>query len=217
LTTLLTHATCAQVGAIAHDNRVADSAHIKLVDVPDMSYFATDKPHPRHAPFSTLCCFTAEFSRSYERLLPVYLICHRCRGEILVKSNTMAQGYYKDPEATSAAFTDDGWFRTVCAASSSAHQRWCHSSPRYRDDVHTFAQGDIGEMDGARITVIDRKKNIFKLAQGEALFVCIWRSCRRCVRMRVRGIDLQGEHLLRHRRVRSAGEAGGHLSGMLRG
>jgi long-subunit acyl-CoA synthetase (AMP-forming) len=27
----------------------------------------------------------------------------------------MAQGYYKDPDATSAAFTDDGWFRTVRA------------------------------------------------------------------------------------------------------
>jgi hypothetical protein len=53
----------------------------------------------------------------------MYLICHHYRGEILVKSNTMAQGYYKDPEATSAAFTDDGWFRTVRVASSSAHQK----------------------------------------------------------------------------------------------
>lgn len=25
----------------------------------------------------------------------------------------MAQGYFNDPEATAAAFTEDGWFRSV--------------------------------------------------------------------------------------------------------
>ncbi|MBR2351506.1 MAG: AMP-binding protein [Alistipes sp.] len=33
-------------------------------------------------------------------------------GELVVKSPSQMQGYYKNPEATAAAFTDDGWFRT---------------------------------------------------------------------------------------------------------
>ena len=33
-------------------------------------------------------------------------------GEILVRSDTVFAGYFKDPEATAAAFTEDGWFRT---------------------------------------------------------------------------------------------------------
>ena len=62
------------------------------------------------------------------------------RGEILVKSPSIMQGYFKNPTATSTAFDKDGFFCT----------------------------GDIGLLhsDGS-ITIIDRKKNLFKLAQGE--------------------------------------------------
>ena len=61
------------------------------------------------------------------------------RGEICVQSNVMVDGYYKNEAETAEKFVD-GYFRT----------------------------GDIGVMEKVgKITVIDRKKNIFKLAQGE--------------------------------------------------
>jgi long-chain acyl-CoA synthetase len=33
-------------------------------------------------------------------------------GELQAKTPSVLQGYYKNPEATAAAFTEDGWFRT---------------------------------------------------------------------------------------------------------
>ena len=67
------------------------------------------------------------------------------RGEILAKTNQMFSGYVNNPDETKAALTEDGFFRT----------------------------GDIVEVRGGdtkkdqRIYVIDRKKNFFKLAQGQ--------------------------------------------------
>ena len=37
---------------------------------------------------------------------------HHIPGEIQAKGANLTIGYYKNPEATEAAFTDDGWFRT---------------------------------------------------------------------------------------------------------
>ncbi|KAL1306160.1 hypothetical protein AAFC00_004267 [Neodothiora populina] len=62
------------------------------------------------------------------------------RGELLIRSTTLFQEYYLNPEETKNAMTSDGWFRT----------------------------GDICSVDDrGRFKVIDRKKNILKLAQGE--------------------------------------------------
>lgn len=66
------------------------------------------------------------------------------RGEIVTSSNTIANGYYKLPEETEEAFTKD-----------EDGTKWYHS-------------GDIGEvLPNGTLKVIDRKKDLNKLANGE--------------------------------------------------
>lgn len=59
--------------------------------------------------------------------------------EILLKGKTIFPGYYKNPEATKAAFTDDGWFKT----------------------------GDAGYLKGNKIVMTERIKDLFKTSNGK--------------------------------------------------
>jgi fatty acid CoA ligase FadD9 len=65
------------------------------------------------------------------------------RGELLVKTKTMASGYFKNVEKTREGFTADGYFAT----------------------------GDIVEVVDKKCKVIDRAKNFVKLQQGEFVAV----------------------------------------------
>ncbi|XP_067672294.1 long-chain-fatty-acid--CoA ligase 5-like [Haliotis asinina] len=79
--------------------------YVKLVDVPEMDYFAKDR-----------------------------------KGEVCVKGPNVFMGYYKNPQKTAEAIDSDGWLHT----------------------------GDVGEwLQEETLRIIDRKKNIFKLSQGE--------------------------------------------------
>ena len=62
------------------------------------------------------------------------------RGELLLRGPTLFSGYYKNEEDTEKCMLPDGWFRT----------------------------GDIATVDSrGRFRIIDRVKNVLKLAQGE--------------------------------------------------
>lgn len=80
---------------------------VRLKDVPEMGYLATDNPP---------------------------------RGEIQFKGSNQFKGYFKNPEKTAEAITEDGWVST----------------------------GDVGIVfPNGSLKIVDRAKNIFKLCQGE--------------------------------------------------
>ncbi|CAB3408257.1 unnamed protein product [Caenorhabditis bovis] len=88
-----------------HVGMVIPSAQIKLVDVPELNYFAKDNA-----------------------------------GEVCIRGHIVFKGYYKNPEQTAEVIDKDGWLHT----------------------------GDIGRWTPeGTLKIVDRKKHIFKLSQGE--------------------------------------------------
>ncbi|WP_411158523.1 carboxylic acid reductase [Streptomyces sp. CBMA291] len=62
------------------------------------------------------------------------------RGELLLRTDAMIPGYYKQPELSAKLFDEDGYYRT----------------------------GDIvAELGPDRIAIVDRRSNVLKLSQGE--------------------------------------------------
>ena len=69
--------------------------------------------------------------------------------EILVKSGTVMQGYYKKPEETAKVFTEDGWFRT----------------------------GDAGTYIDGKLSITERIKDLFKTSNGKYIAPQAIESC----------------------------------------
>ena len=106
------------------------NSELMLRSVPEMNYNVTDIINGKHMP----------------------------RGEVCVRGLSVFRGYYKEPEKTREAKTDDGWFLT----------------------------GDVGQfLPNGSLKIIDRKKNIFKLSQGEYIAAekieNIYARCNFCV------------------------------------
>ncbi|CAI2308543.1 unnamed protein product [Caenorhabditis sp. 36 PRJEB53466] len=88
-----------------HVGMVIPSAQIKLVDVPELNYYAKDNA-----------------------------------GEVCVKGHIIFKGYYKNEQQTAETIDSEGWLHT----------------------------GDIGRWTPeGTLKIVDRKKHIFKLSQGE--------------------------------------------------
>lgn len=101
-------------GSLTVEDRVSRETVLdyKLIDVPELGYFTTDKPYPR--------------------------------GEFCVKTKFGIKEYYKQPEATAGLMDAEGFQLT----------------------------GDIVEERGPdHIVIIDRRKDVLKLSQGEYVAV----------------------------------------------
>ncbi|KAJ1570042.1 hypothetical protein HK096_004701 [Nowakowskiella sp. JEL0078] len=92
------------------------------------------------------------------------------RGEVLLRGANVFKGYLNDEVKTRETMTEDGWLKT----------------------------GDVGFIDDkGKLTLIDRKKNIFKLSQGEYVapekIENIYSKCSHIAQIYVHGDSLQSE------------------------
>lgn len=139
---------CADLGTIGP---LAPHIRARLADVPDMGYTSTDSPCPR----GELCLSGPSVTRGY----------YRGCSSASSSSSSAADGGDGDESTTSTTTTTT----TATAASATAATKVTEASVDSALDADGFfATGDIAQLnaDGS-LTIIDRKKNMFKLAQGE--------------------------------------------------
>jgi long-chain acyl-CoA synthetase len=144
-------------GSLGHPEDMASVGHvggphkcveIVLVDVPEMGYLSTGEKWNECFPRVQNACSSSVFPTVTlnATILDTSHNGEPCqgRGEICVRGPPVFKGYYKDDEKTKETIDDEAWL---------------HS-------------GDVGlwTADG-QLKIIDRKKNIFKLAQGGELIV----------------------------------------------
>ncbi len=90
---------------------------------------------------ATVSCFESEGYEigSVGTIMPDLEVKIGEESEILLRGKTIFPGYYKNAEATAAAFTADGWFKT----------------------------GDAGYIENNKIVLTDRIKDLFKTSNGK--------------------------------------------------
>ena len=125
------------VASVGHVGGPHGCVEVVLVNVPEMGYLSTGElRNMAHAYFLLLLSNTC-----FDAIIDTSHNGEPCqgRGEICVRGPPVFKGYYKDEEKTKEAIDEEGWL---------------HS-------------GDVGlwTVEG-QLKIIDRKKNIFKLAQG---------------------------------------------------
>ncbi|PRQ72993.1 hypothetical protein AAT19DRAFT_15746 [Rhodotorula toruloides] len=110
------------------------SCEIKLVDVQEAGYKATNDPP---------------------------------QGEIWIRGPSVTKGYYKQDKLTKESWTEDGWFMTGDVGQwNKVRLAFTLSNPLLRASGGADASECRCAQDGT-LSVIDRKKNLVKLAGGE--------------------------------------------------
>ena len=120
----------------------------------------------------------------------------RTQGEVCIRGPLVFAGYFKDPERTKAEFDADGFFHsgelrccacvcceTLCSPAGGVRRggggQRCGTPARHPPTPHPRRPaGDIATVTPQGcLKIVDRKKNIFKMAQGKRGCLWVWGGC----------------------------------------